>query len=396
MDDKTRYSELTTRENIHVLLVDDQKMVAMAVESLFKTEADIEFSFCKDPSEALAKAIEINPNVILQDINLSAEVSGFDLMAQYRSVPLLEKTPVIMLSAEEDPIIKANSFEKGANDYLIKIPDKVELIARVRHHAKSYALELERDLALQALRVSQSDLMSSNSQLAQKNIALQNFAHMVAHDLKNPLASVKGYMEYLEEAFGDQFDDEIKEVLGKVHMGANSMADLVNKILAFSKSGAVQVRKELCHISDLVKEARVQLDWQIRERQAQIEEHFEAEELLGDRRLLIQVFVNLMSNALKYCPKDRVPQLKIRSRLAGETFEIAFEDNGKGIPETEFETIFLEFQRLQGADEQAEGSGIGLYTCKKIIRSHDGHITVQSKVDRGSTFTLVMKPETND
>lgn len=390
MDQQSRFSELTTREKCHVLLIDDQKMVAMAVESLFSTENDIVFHFCQDPSVALEKANHIHPNVILQDINLPGDLDGFALMEQYRKASLLSKTPVIMLSSEEDPVIKANAFERGANDYLIKIPDKVELIARVRHHAKSYALELERDLALDALRLSQAELMSSNSRLAQKNIALQNFAHMVAHDLKNPLASMKGYVEFLHEAHDDELSSDVCEILEKVYMGTNSMADLVNKILAFSKSGAMQVRKEPCDIVDLVKGSRIQLDWQIREKKAQIHEQFEVKELYGDARLLIQVFVNIISNALKYCPNSRAPEIHIISKYVGDTLEIAFKDNGMGIPEAKFETIFMEFQRLDEKNEQIEGSGIGLSTCKKIIRSHGGRIVVTSEVGLGSTFTIVL------
>lgn len=390
MNEKVRLSEIAGRNQIHVLLIDDQKMVAMAVENLFKKETDLVFHYCLNPDEALATALKINPNVILQDINLPGDLDGFDLMAQYRRTPLLAKMPVIMLSAEEDPKIKASAFEKGANDYLIKIPDRVELIARVKHHAKSYALELERDLALEALQKSQSELIASNSRLAQKNIALQNFAHMVAHDLKNPLASVKGYLEYIFEAHADDLHAEVDDILGRIRQGTNSMADLVNKILAFSKSGAIQIRKEKCVLSELIREANIQLDWQIREKKATIVEHIEIESIQGDRRLLTQVFVNLISNALKYCPDTRTPHLQIRAKQVGDAIEIAFCDNGMGIPDHKFEAIFVEFQRV---DEQSsvEGSGIGLSTCKKIIKSHGGQISVQSQVGQGSTFTIVLK-----
>ncbi|MCX7388421.1 MAG: fused response regulator/phosphatase [Planctomycetales bacterium] len=138
-----------------VLLVDDQLIVGAAVREMLAEQSDIEFHFCPDPFEALDKAIALNPTVILQDL-VMPDIDGLSLVRFYRACHATRNTPIVVLSATEDPVVKANAFSLGANDYVVKLPDKLELIARVRYHSQAFVNLLERNAAFAALEVSEN------------------------------------------------------------------------------------------------------------------------------------------------------------------------------------------------------------------------------------------------
>ena len=140
-----------------VLLVDDQMMVAEGIRRMLASEEDIEFHYCAEPKKAVAMALEIRPTVILQDL-IMPDMDGYTLVNEYRAEPETQNIPVIVLSTKEDPKDKSKAFERGANDYLVKLPDRIELVARIRAHSRSY-------LAHQALRETQAKLEQSNAEL---------------------------------------------------------------------------------------------------------------------------------------------------------------------------------------------------------------------------------------
>ncbi|MFZ0932220.1 MAG: response regulator, partial [Syntrophobacteraceae bacterium] len=120
-----------------VLMIDDQATVARAVGKMLRGESDIEFHFCQNPAKAIKTAIEINPTVILQDL-VMPKIDGLTLVKLFRSNEKTRDIPLIVLSSKEEPAVKAKAFKLGANDYVVKLPDRVELIARIRYHSKGY------------------------------------------------------------------------------------------------------------------------------------------------------------------------------------------------------------------------------------------------------------------
>jgi len=139
---------------IKVLLIDDQPIVAEAIRRMLEIEKDIEFRYCQDATKALKIAEEYSPTVILQDL-VMPEMDGLDLLQSFRSNTFTRDVPLIVLSSKEDPIVKADAFALGANDYLVKLPDKIELIARIRYHSSAFIRLLERNVAYEQLAESQ-------------------------------------------------------------------------------------------------------------------------------------------------------------------------------------------------------------------------------------------------
>ncbi|MEO8315404.1 MAG: diguanylate cyclase [Pseudomonadota bacterium] len=149
---------------IRVLLVDDQLMIGEAVRRALAKEPGVEFRYCSTPDDALSAAEEFKPTVILQDLVMPG-VDGLTLVRRYREAEATKNIPIVVLSTKEDPAVKSEAFALGASDYLIKLPDTIELIARVRHHSKAYIHEMQRDEAYRALHDSQRKLIETNQEL---------------------------------------------------------------------------------------------------------------------------------------------------------------------------------------------------------------------------------------
>jgi adenylate cyclase len=150
-----------THHRITVLLIDDQVMIGEAVRRMLSAEEDIDFHYCQDPTQAVKIANEIAPTVILQDL-VMPEVDGLLLVRYFRANPTTQEVPLIVLSGKEEPTIKAEAFALGANDYMVKWPDPLEVIARIRYHSQGYITLLERNEAYNALLESQKQLEIRN------------------------------------------------------------------------------------------------------------------------------------------------------------------------------------------------------------------------------------------
>ena len=140
-----------------VLLIDDQAIVGQAVRQMLAPESDIRLHFCQEPLKAIAMANELRPTVILQDL-VMPDVDGLTLLKYFRANTATREIPMIVLSSKEEATTKAQAFALGANDYLVKLPDRIELVARLRHHSRGYQAQLERDEAYARLAELNRDL----------------------------------------------------------------------------------------------------------------------------------------------------------------------------------------------------------------------------------------------
>jgi sigma-B regulation protein RsbU (phosphoserine phosphatase) len=167
---KQRAAAEPTRR-LRVLLVDDQPMIGEAVRRMLATETDVDFAYCNDPTKAIDVAAEFHPTVILQDL-VMPEVDGLTMLRFYRANPATKEIPTIVLSTKEDPKVKAEAFALGANDYLVKLPDPIELTARIRHHSQGYIAQIERNEAYAALKKTKERLAEELAEAAKYVISL--------------------------------------------------------------------------------------------------------------------------------------------------------------------------------------------------------------------------------
>ena len=160
-----------TEHKIKVLLVDDQAIVGAAVKRMLEPEEDILFQFCQDPTQAIPTASEFRPTVILQDL-IMPEIDGLTLVKFFRVHQQLKDVPLIVLSSKEEAETKADAFALGANDYMVKLPDRIELVARIRYHSRGYINLLQRNEAYAALLASRQALATELAQAADYVVSL--------------------------------------------------------------------------------------------------------------------------------------------------------------------------------------------------------------------------------
>ncbi|WP_432738656.1 SpoIIE family protein phosphatase [Maridesulfovibrio sp. FT414] len=157
MTDAASKPDLLTQHKISVLLIDDQAMVGEAVRRMLADEEDIDFHFVSDPTKAIPTAEALQPTVILQDL-VMPEIDGMTMVRFMRVNSKLKDIPLIVLSTKEEATTKAEAFALGANDYLVKLPDRIELLARIRYHSKGYINLLQRNEAYRQLLESRDEL----------------------------------------------------------------------------------------------------------------------------------------------------------------------------------------------------------------------------------------------
>ena len=154
-----------TCHEVNVLLVDDQAMIGEAVRRMLAPETDVRFHYCSDPTQAIAMAGTVKPTIILQDL-VMPDVDGLTLVKFFRANAATRDVPIIVLSTKEEPKVKAEAFGLGASDYLVKLPDRIELVARIRHHSQGYINLLQRNEAYAALMQSQQALAGELAEAA--------------------------------------------------------------------------------------------------------------------------------------------------------------------------------------------------------------------------------------
>ncbi len=228
---------------ISVLLVDDQPIIAEAVRRALATE-DIDFHYCQDPTEAIKTATELKPTIILQDL-VMPEIDGLTMVRFYRTNQDTSQVPIIVLSTKEEPEIKSKAFELGANDYLVKLPDKVELIARIRYHSQAYINQQQRDEAFRALEQSQLRLAEANKILKRLSsldgltgvpnrrrfdeVLKQEWLRAIRHSTSISLIMIDiDFFKLFNDTYGHQGgDDCLKQVAKTLDESAKRVTDMV-------------------------------------------------------------------------------------------------------------------------------------------------------------------------
>ncbi len=246
------------------------------------------------------------------------------------------------------------------------------------------ATAIERKRTQTAMQLAAEELRRSNHELEQ-------FAYIASHDLQEPLHAVDGYVKLLKGRFPQNVDPKSQEFIDGAIEGAERMQLLIRDLLSFARVGERGQPFKPTELGDILNEALRTLQIRIKSARAKVT-HDPMPRLAIDATQIMQIFQNLLSNALKFRAEERPLEVHIGAHKEPGRWVFSVRDNGIGIEPKYFERIFQIFQRLHTRKHYA-GTGIGLAICKKMVERHNGNIWVQSEPGQGATFYFSL-PET--
>jgi two-component system, sensor histidine kinase and response regulator len=334
-----------------------------------------------DGAMALTAAASEPPDLILLDI-MMPEMDGYEVCRRLKADERTREIPVIFMSALGGTIDKVKAFAVGGVDYITKPFHVEEVLARVKTHVAFQALQKKLEHQVFALQELNAALQESNNEL-------EAFAHTVAHDLKNPISNILMATELLKEPAGASPGDQEKahQVVKWLNASVRKAANIIDELLLLASVRQEDVQRAPVDMARVVRQAQSRLDWMIAQYHGRIALPEEWPVALGYAPWIEEIWVNFLSNGLKY--GGQPPQLQLGAAVLAEgTICFWIKDNGPGIPPEKVGALFTEFTRIERA--RAEGHGLGLSIVKRIAAKLHGSVGVESEVGRGSLFYFTL------
>ncbi len=332
---------------------------------------------------ALTACQNVLPDVILLDI-MMPEMDGYEVCQRLKSDEKTQDIPIIFISALEDEWDKIKAFKSGGNDYISKPFQIEEVLARVQHHLTLQQLKHQ----LQAQNV---ELQNLKAQLLRSHTELEQFAYVASHDLHSPLQAIIRNADLLTWKYENQLRGDGDRHFTEIIEATGRMTKLIQDLLSSSKIGLLSSNFESIDSNFLVEEAIANLSADI-SRIGAVITHSSLPTVSGNEQQLIQLFQNLIANAIKFKIPDVAPIIEISCNLNNsEEWQFEIRDNGIGIESEQGDRIFDPFYRLHSSDDYP-GTGMGLTQCKKIVERHGGKLWFTSLKGNGTSFHFTLPP----
>jgi signal transduction histidine kinase len=361
---------MTTR-TLRVLAVEDNSADANVLRRLLKKIPDFETEFLyRLDVETGRQALEEHEiDCRFLDYQLG-QSTGLEVLTAIRESG--NDVPIIVLTGAGNEAVAVEAMKRGAQDYMVK-DDMVRggMTPQALRRAVQNALgkvELER-------------------RIAEKQQELEQFVSVVAHDLQNPLSAVKDHVELIRDFYGNSLDETGRGFVVASIRVLERMSGMISSLLEFSRVGRSTKPLEPVDLQTVLDAVLSNLQPLIRERRTRIEIGT-LPLVLGDPLSLIQLFQNLVANAIKFQDGGQAV-VQIDSFREEDGWRVSVADNGIGIDSEHHDEIFAPFRRLH-AGSGYEGSGIGLATCKRIVDQHRGRIWVESETGAGTVFHFTL------
>lgn len=387
-----------------ILVIDDNPKNLDVLSELFD-QHDFIMLFALDGKSGLQRTESGHPDLILLDI-MMPEMDGFETCRRLKASDKTKDIPVIFMTALSETADKLTGFECGAVDYITKPIQPEEVLARVNAHLTIRKLQQElqkKNMVLEKCVVrlaEQNDqLKEKNTQLDEKNVQLKalnadkdKFFSIIAHDLRNPLNTLRLLPEIIVQNIEKYSKDDILKVIRTQQNTMENLSALLENLLTWSRirQGIIEYCPQQIDVKELIARNVTLLRPNAEQKQITLSSEIEEKTFVyADCHMVDTVVRNLLSNALKFTePGGNITISAIQNDLA---VEVSVSDTGIGIAEKHLPELFridTKYKRSGTANEP--GTGLGLLLCKEFVKRNDGSIRVESEVGRGSTFKITL------
>ena len=364
-------------KNRKVLLVDDDRLNIRILSGILKPEGLALSEACSGES-AIEEYERFLPDLVLLDVVMPG-IDGFETCRRLKQKHGPHCAPVIFITAKSDTSDVVEGLAAGGVDYLPKPFRPKEALARIRIHLQNRMLHEQQTKLVEQLKRANAD----------KN----RLMGMAAHDLRNPLASIRALAEFLSDGTVGPMTAEQLDLIKTIHDASQSMLTLVNELLDFSviESGELKVHPVKTSLGELIAKSVELTNINAVKKGTRVEFARDAtgENIPIDQEKIKQVVDNLLSNAVKFSPSNSVIRVTLQARPDHVT--VSVRDQGPGIPDGDRDKLFKDFGRTSVKPTAGEKStGLGLAICKKIIVAHQGDICADNEPDGGCTFKFTL------
>jgi signal transduction histidine kinase len=409
-----RIKDMNTEAEIKILLVDDREDNLLSMETVLQQNG---YTFVKALSGKQALKILLNEydfTLILMDVKMPV-LSGFETATLIHSREKLKHIPVIFITAHdysEENVFRG--YETGAVDYIYKPINPSLLKAKVAVFAdlyrKNHRLIMQEEILLstnknlekeiQERKISEKRVLELNKkleenifQLKSSNSELEAFSYSVSHDLRAPIRGMDGFISLFLKKYFDKVDPEGQRLLNKVRNNVHKMGFLIDDLLSLSRIGMKDIEKSSINMKELVEGVIEEMEElkELKEAKIKLSHLIDGE---GDVALIKQVWINLISNSLKYSSKNEKPLIEIGSVKKSNFINYYVKDNGVGFDMKYSNKLYGVFQRLHDPQEY-QGTGVGLALVKRITNKHNGEVWAEGKENQGATFYFSLPVKSN-
>jgi signal transduction histidine kinase len=339
---------------------------------------------------------ELNDRVRMQALTVGAVfvVSGLVALLLSSRLQRLISGPILDLAATARAVSERRDYSiragKRSSDELGALVDAFNgMLGQIQR--RDSELQLAKEVLEERVQERTRELEISNEELHQSNKELDDFAYIASHDLKEPLRGIHNFSSFLLEDYGGKLDGEGRAKLETLMRLTRRMETLIDSLLQFSRLGRVDLAIGRVDLNEIVAEVLDSLAISIQEERAEVRVPRPLPAVRADRARVGEIFYNLVVNAMKYNDKSQ-KRIEIGWGQSGSgppVFHVR--DNGVGIPEKHYDSVFRIFKRLHGRDKYGGGTGAGLTIARKIVERHHGRIWLESTVGEGTTFYFTLQ-----
>ncbi|HEX2853579.1 MAG TPA: hybrid sensor histidine kinase/response regulator [Opitutaceae bacterium] len=362
-----------------ILIVDDDRLNIRILAGILKTEGYV-LSDANTGEKAIEVYANFKPHLVLLDVMMPG-IDGFETCRRLKKAYGDDCPPVIFITAKNESDDVVEGLSAGGADYLPKPFKPKEVLARIRSHLQNQLLSEQQKLLVE--------------QLNKADAAKTRFLGMAAHDLRNPLSSIRGLAEFLLDGTVGQLTPDQLDLVNTIHSASQSMLTLVNELLdvATIESGELKINPEPHDLTEIITKSVYLTNIEAAKKQTRVDFNPQPPSVVAkiDSAKMRQVVENLLSNAVKYSPPGSIITVEVRSEIGLRTCGFSVKDQGPGIPENERHKLFKDFGRLSVQPTAGEKStGLGLAICRKIVEAHHGSVVAENLPERGCEFRVTL------